>query len=142
MGGNTSGSPVELDFEFTVNYDQDQGNTIRKVVGELTYPKIDADCTDITPGEGNNCRAKLDLHAFNEEDEEATNTSNTGVDQREDGDCNSDDNDCVHLTLSSYLFTDSESDSTYGEGDWTIKIRNNRVHDLQVESLVIRLVYK
>ena len=142
MGGNTSGSPVELDFEFTVNYDQDQGNTIRKVVGELTYPKIDADCTDITPGEGNNCRAKLDLHAFNEEDEEATNTSNTGVDQREDGDCNSDDNDCVHLTLSSYLFTDSESDSTYGEGDWTIKIRNNRVNDLQVESLVIRLVYK
>ena len=75
----TSGSPVELDSEFTVNYDQDQGNTIRKVVGELTYPKIDADCTDITPGEGNNCRAKLDLHAFNEEDEEATNTSNTGV---------------------------------------------------------------
>ena len=142
MGGNNSGDPIELDFEFTVHYDQDIGNTIRKVVGELTYPKIDSDCTDITPGEGNNCRAKLDLHAFNEEDEEATNTSNTALDQRDDGNCNSDDNDCVHLTLSSYLFTDSESDSTYGDGEWTMKIRNNRVNDLQVESIVIRLVYK
>lgn len=138
MGGNTSGNAVTLDFDLNVVYDKDNGNTIRKAVGELTYPKIDGDCTNIGT---NNCRAKLDVYAFNEEDEEASNTSDTGLDQRSDGDdCNEDDNDCVFLTLSSYMFTDTES--TYGDGDWVMQIRNEKINDLQVESFIIRLHYK
>ena len=138
MGGNTSGNAVTLDFDLNVVYDKDNGNTIRKAVGELTYPKIDGDCTNIGT---NNCRAKLDVYAFNEEDEEATNTSDTGLDQRSDGDdCDEDDNDCVFLTLSSYMFTDTES--TYGDGDWVMQIRNEKINDLQVESFIIRLHYK
>ena len=139
MGGNTSGNAVTLDFDLNVVYDKDNGNTIRKAVGELTYPKIDGDCTNI--GGTNNCRAKLDVYAFNEEDEEASNTSDTGLDQRSDGDdCDEDDNDCVFLTLSSYMFTDTES--TYDDGDWTFQIRNEKINDLQVESFIIRLHYK
>lgn len=135
MGGNTSGNAVTLDFDLNVVYDKDNGNTIRKAVGELTYPKIDGDCTNIGT---NNCRAKLDVYAFNEEDEEASNTSDTGLDQRSDGDdCDEDDNDCVFLTLSSYMFTDTES--TYGDGDWVMQIRNEKINDLQVESFIIRL---
>ena len=138
MGGNTSGNAVTLDFDLNVVYDKDNGNTIRKAVGELTYPKIDGDCTNIGT---NNCRAKLDVYAFNEEDEEASNTSDTGLDQRSDGDdCDEDDNDCVFLTLSSYMFTDTES--TYDDGDWTFQIRNEKINDLQVESFIIRLHYK
>jgi PKD repeat protein len=138
MGGNTSGNAVTLDFDLNVVYDKDNGNTIRKAVGELTYPKIDGDCTNIGT---NNCRAKLDVYAFNEEDEEASNTSDTGLDQRSDGDdCDEDDNDCVFLTLSSYMFTDTES--TYGDGDWVMQIRNEKFNDLQVESFIIRLHYK
>ena len=60
MGGNTSGNAVTLDFDLNVVYDKDNGNTIRKAVGELTYPKIDGDCTNIGT---NNCRAKLDVYA-------------------------------------------------------------------------------
>jgi PKD repeat protein len=138
MGGNTSGNAVTLDFDLNVVYEKDNGNTIRKAVGELTYPKIDGDCTNIGT---NNCRAKLDVYAFNEEDEEASNTSDTGLDQRSDGDdCDEDDNDCVFLTLSSYMFTDTES--TYGDGDWVMQIRNEKINDLQVESFIIRLHYK
>ena len=138
MGGNTSGNAVTLDFDLNVVYDKDNGNTIRKAVGELTYPKIDGDCTNIGT---NNCRAKLDVYAFNEEDEEASNTSDTGLDQRSDGDdCDEDDNDCVFLTLSSYMFTDTES--TYGDGDWVMQIRNEKINDLQVEAFIIRLHYK
>jgi PKD repeat protein len=138
MGGNTSGNAVTLDFDLNVVYDKDNGNTIRKAVGELTYPKIDGDCTNIGT---NNCRAKLDVYAFNEEDEEASNTSDTGLDQRSDGDdCDEDDNDCVFLTLSSYMFTDTES--SYGDGDWVMQIRNEKINDLQVESFIIRLHYK
>ena len=139
MGGNTSGNAVTLDFDVKVVYDKDNGNTIRKLVGELTYPKVDGDCEQF-PG-ATNCRAKLDIHALNEDDEEASNTSETGLDQRDDGDdCNDDDNDCVFLTLSSYMFTDTES--TYDDGEWTMQIRNEKVNDLQVESFIIRLHYK
>ncbi len=140
MGGNTSGNAQTLDFDFQVVYDKDNGNTIRKLVGELTYPKVDGDCTSAFPG-ATNCRAKLDIYAFNEDDEEASNTSETGLDQRSDGDdCNEDDNDCVFLTLSSYMFTDTES--TYNDGDWTLQVRNEKINDLQVESFIIRLHYK
>ena len=137
MGGNTSGNAQTLDFDVSIVYDKDKGNTIRKAVGELTYPQIDDGCFD--PGAGN-CRAKLDIYAINEEDEEASNTSERGLDQRTDGDCDEDNNDCVHLTLSSYMFTDTES--TYGDGEWIFQIRNDKVNDLQVESFIIRLHYR
>ena len=137
MGGNTSGSGVELDFDVKISYDRDNGNTIRKVVAELTYPQQDDDCQAVFGT--NNCRAKLDTYAYNEEDDEAGNTSNVGLDQRDDGDDCDDSNDCVFLTMSSYLFGDGEN--TYGDGDWTFKIKNDKVNDLQVESFIIRLVY-
>ena len=137
MGGNTSGSGVELDFDVKISYDRDSGNTIRKVVAELTYPQQDDDCQTL-PGT-NNCRAKLDTYAYNEEDDEAGNTSNVGLDQRDNGDDCDDSNDCVFLTMSSYLFGDGEN--TYGDGDWTFKIKNDKPNDLQVESFIIRLVY-
>ena len=138
MGGNTSGNGVELDFDVTISYDRDTGNTIRKAVAELTYPQQDGDCTNI-PGT-NNCRAKLDIYAYNEDDDEAANTSNIGLDQRNNGDdCDEENNDCVFLTMSSYIFGDG--DTTYGDGDWTFKIKNDKQNDLQVESFIIRLVY-
>tara|TARA_B110000879_G_scaffold152400_1_gene197287 strand:+ start:163 stop:1332 length:1170 start_codon:yes stop_codon:yes gene_type:complete len=137
MGGNTSGSGVELDFDVKISYDRDNGNTIRKVVAELTYPQQDDDCQAVFGT--NNCRAKLDTYAYNEEDDEAGNTSNVGLDQRDNGDDCDDSNDCVFLTMSSYLFGDGEN--TYGDGDWTFKIKNDKANDLQVESFVIRLVY-
>ena len=137
MGGNTSGSGVELDFDVKISYDRDNGNTIRKVVAELTYPQQDDDCQAVFGT--NNCRAKLDTYAYNEEDDEAGNTSNVGLDQRDNGDDCDDSNDCVFLTMSSYLFGDGEN--TYGDGDWTFKIQNDKQNDLQVESFIIRLVY-
>ena len=137
MGGNTSGNAQTLDFDVNIVYDKDQGNTIRKAVGELTYPQIDDGCIELGAG---NCRAQLDIYAINEEDEEASNTSSKALDQRTDGDCDEDNNDCVHLTLSSYMFTDTES--TYGDGEWVFQIRNEKVNDLQVESFVIRLHYR
>ncbi len=138
MGGNTSGNAQTLDFDVNIVYDKDKGNTIRKAVGELTYPKIDGPpCIETNAG---NCRAKLDIYAFNEEDEEASNTSGKALDQRADGDCDEDNNDCVHLVLSSYMFTDTES--TYGDGEWVFQIRNEKVNDLQVESFIIRLHYR
>ena len=144
MAGNTSANSEpnsELDFDVTISYDKDTGNTIRKVVAELTYPQQDDDCLDGVPGEESNCRAQLEIFAFNEDDDEGGNTANTGLDQRDDGEDCDEENDCVHLVMSSYLFGDAENDNTYGDGDWTFDIRNDKRNTLQVESFVIRLVY-
>ena len=137
IGGNNSGNPAELDFDTFINYDKDKGNTIVKAQVEIEYPKEDGDCTAL-PG-ANNCRAELDLYAYNEEDEEAANTTSTDVESRDDGDCG-DDQDCIHLKLSGYMFADTES--TYGDGEWTMKIRNDRVNDFNIDQFVIRLYYK
>ena len=75
----------------------------------------------------------------NEEDEEAGNTSSTELESRDDGDCD-EDQDCLHLKLSGYMFSDTES--TYGDGDWTMTIQNDRINDFRVDQFVIRLYYK
>jgi hypothetical protein len=87
----------------------------------------------------NNCRAQLDVYAYNEEGEEADNTTKTDRDSREDGNCDA-DQDCIHLRLSGYMFSDTES--TFGDGEWTMKIQNDRINDFVVDQFVIRLYYK
>ena len=135
IGGNNSNNPIDIEFSFPVTQDQDSGNTIRKAIGELVYLKDDADCTNV-PG-ANNCRAKLDLYGFNSTDEEAGNTSALGLDQRQYGDCDS-DTDCVWLQFTgSYHFSESQ----WKDDEWTMTLRNEKVNDLEVESLVIRLLY-
>jgi hypothetical protein len=136
IGGNTSNNPVDIEFAFPVTQDTDSGNTIRRAVGELVYLKDDADCTNV-PG-ANNCRAKLDLYGFNSTDEEAGNTSAIGLEQRQNGDCSS-DTDCVWLQFTgSYHFSENQ----WKDDEWTMTLRNEKVNDLEVESLIIRLVYK
>ena len=138
IGGNTSNNAVDIDFTFQVSQDIDSSNTIRRAAGELVYLKEDPDCTDIVPGEGSNCRAKLDLFGFNSTDEEAGNTSAIGVDQRSSGDCDS-DTDCVWLQFTgSYHFSESQ----WKDGEWTMTIRNEMVYDLPIESMTIKLLYK
>ena len=136
IAGNNSNSPIDIDFSFPASQDLDSGNTIRRAVGELVYLKEDGDCTNV-PG-ANNCRAKLDLYGFNSTDEEAGNTSAMGLDQRQSGDCDS-DTDCVWLQFTgSYHFSETQ----WKDGEWTMTLRNEKVNDLEVESLTIRLVYK
>jgi len=137
IGGNSTSGAAEIDFDALINYDKDVGNTIRKVVVELEYPQQDDDW--IGGGSSSQNRNKLDIFAYNEEDEEASNTTDTAVDSRDQGDCD-DDQDCVHLTISSYMFTDT--DSTYGDGEWTLSIKNERWNDIAVDQFVIRLFYK
>ncbi len=72
--------------------------------------KFDLIILDIMmPGDGNNCRVKIDLYGFNSTDEEAGNTSNIGVEQRSHGSDCDDDTDCVWLQFTgSYHFSESQ----------------------------------
>jgi hypothetical protein len=38
------------------------------------------------------------------------------------------------------MFSDTET--TYGDGEWTMKVKNDRVNDFVVDRFVIRLYYK
>jgi len=135
---STSQQPSQLDFDFTVHYDQDEGNTVRKVVGKLMYPAKDEPCL---PGAA--CQGRIDLVSFNEEDDQATTTEPTDDAQYDSRDSNCDsDKHCVEMTLSSYLFTDSDSDSTYGDGEWTMSVSNNETYTQQVDHFMLLLIYK
>ena len=134
IGGSSANNPVDMDFTFSVTQNSDSGNTIRRAVGELVYPNTDSDC--VVGAES--CRPKLDLFGFNDTDEEAGNTSETPLDQRQAGDCSS-SNDCVWLQFTgSYHFENSQ----WKDGDWTMTLRNEKWNDLEIESLTIRLIYK
>ena len=134
IGGNTSNSAVDINFDMPVVYDKDSGNTIRKAIGKLVYPQQD---DDWVVGGGNNNNNVLDLYAFNEEDDEVANTTATTDDQRDEDDCDG-DSYCVNLLLSSYMMTDT----TNGDGEWTLTLRNERFNDVQVTSLGIFLEYR
>ena len=137
IGRSTSGTPTQIGYGFYVNYDQDSENTIYKVVGDLMYPQQDEPC--LIDGQ---CPGELDLVAFNEEDEEAQSTvpsDNSAYKTRDGGDCDS-EKYCVDMTISGYQFRDS--DTTYGDGEWTMKVSNNRTVEQQVDSFFLRLVYK
>ncbi|MDP6869879.1 MAG: PKD domain-containing protein [Candidatus Poseidoniaceae archaeon] len=138
IGGGSGNNPTDMEFKFSVTQDVDNGNTIRRSIGELIYPKEDSDCIDTCPGDCNNCRAKIDIFGYNSTDEEIANTSETGLDQRTAGDCD-DSTDCVWLQFTgSYHFSESQ----HKDGEWTYIIRNEMVNDLEIESFAIRLVYK
>ena len=136
IGRRSTQGPTQIDYDFTVNYDQDAGNTIRKVVADLMYPQRDEPCVF------GDCTGKLDLVAFNEEEEEAQNTEpsdDSAYETRDGGDCDS-EKYCITMTLSSYVFTDT--DNTFGAGEWTMMVSNNETADQQVDSFFLRLVYK
>ena len=138
IGSSPGQDPTDIEFKLPVTQDVDNGNTIRRALGELEYPKEDDDCWDAVPGEESNCRAQIDIYGFNATDEEAGNTSATGLDQRTAGDCD-DSNDCVWLQFTgSYHFSESQ----FKDGEWTFIIRNEKANDFQIESFTIRLVYK
>ena len=136
QGGST---PTSIDFDFDVNYEDNGGgtNTVRKVVGKLMYPAQDSPCF------AGDCQGRLDLEAHNQDDEGPSSTApaeNSGYDSR-DSNCDNEKH-CVELTLSSYIFTDSEADSTYGDGPWTMNVLNNETYDQQVDRFMLLLIYK
>ena len=48
------------------------------------------------------------------------------------------DDYCLSLPLSSYLMTDT----THGDGEWTMRIHNDRWNDIKVHQFRIVLEYK
>ena len=136
INGNTSNKAVDLDFEFSVSYNIDSGNKLRRVQAELTYPEHDDDW--VVGSEQS--RNMLDLLAYDSEGEYITGTNQTAPDPdtRNHGDCDDENDDCVWLTVQGFF----ASDSQHGDGAWEMLLRNEKVNDVQVTELVLRILYK
>lgn len=129
-----AGGPGETWFDFTVTFDSDTGNTIKRTEVWLTYPKEDDDW--IAGGSSDSNRNRLDLYVYNDTDEEVGNTSGIELASRTYGDC-SDENDCLEYSVSG-----SRMRSEFDDGDWTVKIYNGNYNDVQVVEFRILLTYK
>ena len=141
MNANNTNNAVDLDFEFPVVYNDENGNTIANAKALLTYPQQDSDCY---LGESA-CRNKLDLWMFSEEqfeddkNEDIANTSGVNATARESGDnCDTDENYCILLDVNGY---EAQADR-HDDGRWTLSIRNEEPRDIEVESLIFVIQYK
>jgi len=136
INGNTSNKAVDLDFEFSVSYNTESNNKLRRIQAELTYPEHDDDW--VVGSEQS--RNQLDLLVFDSEEEYISGTNQTAPDPdtRNHGDCDDENDDCVWLTVSGFY----ASDSHHGDGEWEMLLRNEKVNDVQVTELVLRILYK
>ncbi|MCH2646299.1 MAG: hypothetical protein MKZ53_04955, partial [Candidatus Thalassarchaeum sp.] len=98
---------------------------------KLTSPAEAAD----RPFGGLQTANKLVLFIFNETDEEVANTTGVGDDNRNAGDCQSDDR-CVWLVIGGSTVRGFEP------GTWSVDLQNEKTHNTEVKSLMIELQYR
>ncbi len=123
--------PVIMTWDYPMTYDDSSRNKIRYLRTKLTYPAEDAD----QPFGGVDTENKLDLFLFNSTDEEVANTTGVGDDNRDAGDCQSDDR-CVWLVIG------GSSVRGYQDGTWTVDLQNEKTHNTDVKSFIIELQYR
>lgn len=123
--------PVIMTWDYPVTYDNEGQNKIRYLRTKLTYPAEDAD----QPFGGVDTENKLDLFIYNSTDEEVANTTGVGDDNRDAGDCQSDDR-CVWLVIG------GSTVRGFLDGTWTVDLQNEKTHNTDVKSFMIELQYR
>ena len=123
--------PIIMSWEYPVSYNTETEDKIRYLRLKLIYPKEDDGAGGITVDSEN----ILDIYVYNNTDDEVANTSAIGADNRDAGDCDSDDR-CVWLVLSGSTIRGKLP------GDWTADIQNEKTHNTEVKHFIIELEYR
>ena len=129
-----SPNPVIMTWEYPVSYDQESKDRIRYMRAKLSYPKEDDD----QPGgglPGQTTDNRLDLYMYNSTDEAVSNTSGIENDNRDAGDCGSDEF-CVWMVIG------GSTVRGFLPGDWTVDLENAETHNTEVNEFVIELQYR
>ncbi len=92
----TQPNPVLMTWEYPVSYDQESKDRIRYMRAKLSYPQEDDD--QIAGGIPQTTSNRLDLYMYNSTDEEISNTTGIENDNRDAGDCSSDEY-CVWMVI-------------------------------------------
>jgi len=125
---------VIMTWEYPVTYDQISKDRIRYMRAKLSYPQQDED----QPGgglPGTTTNNRLDLYMYNSTDEEVANTTGIENDNRDAGDCGSEDY-CVWIQIG------GSTVRGFQPGDWTLDLQNSETHNTEVNELIIELQYR
>ncbi|MDC3309827.1 PKD domain-containing protein [Candidatus Poseidoniales archaeon] len=123
--------PIIMSWEYPVSYNTETDDRIRYLRIKLIYPKEDDGAGGITVDSEN----ILDIYVYNNTDDEVANTSAIGADNRDAGDCDSDDH-CVWMVISGSTIRGKLP------GDWTADIQNEKTHNTEVKHFIIELQYR
>lgn len=126
--------PIIMTWEFPLTYDEDSKDRIRYARAKLAYPKEDDDQIGGGIG-GTTTNNKLDLYMYNSTDEEVANTTGIENDNRDAGDCDSEDY-CVWMVIG------GSTVRGFQPGQWTIDLENAETHTTKVNHLIIELQYR
>tara|TARA_B100000900_G_scaffold406820_1_gene418462 strand:- start:7765 stop:8973 length:1209 start_codon:yes stop_codon:yes gene_type:complete len=123
--------PIIMTWEYPLTYDSETNDKIRYLRLKLIYPKEDDGAGGITVDSEN----ILDIYVYNSTDDEVANTTAIGPDNRDAGDCDSDDR-CVWMVIS--------GSTVRGKlpGQWTADIQNEKTHNTEIKHFIIELEYR
>jgi PKD repeat protein len=123
--------PIIMTWEYPLTYDSETNDRIRYLRIKLIYPQEDDGAGGITVDSEN----ILDIYVYNSTDDEVANTSAIGPDNRDAGDCDSDDH-CVWMVIS--------GSTVRGKlpGQWTADIQNEKTHNTEIKHFIIELEYR
>tara|TARA_B100000586_G_scaffold152173_1_gene110563 strand:- start:66 stop:1148 length:1083 start_codon:yes stop_codon:yes gene_type:complete len=127
-------NPVIMTWEYPLSYDEESKDRIRYMRVKLSYPKQDDD----QPGgglPGTSTNNKLDLYMYNSTDDEVANTTGIENDNRDAGDCDSDDY-CLWMVIG------GSTVRGFLPGQWTVDLENAETHNTEVNALIIELEYR
>lgn len=126
-------NPVIMTWEYPLSYDEESKDRIRYMRVKLSYPKQDDDQPlGGAPGTTNN---KLDLYMYNSTDDEVANTTGIENDNRDAGDCDSDDY-CLWMVIG------GSTVRGFLPGQWTVDLENAETHNTEVNEFIIELQYR
>ena len=126
--------PITMTWNFPVTYDDESKDRIRYLRLKVDYPKEDDDQLGGGIG-GTTTNNKLDIYLYNSTDEEISNTTGIGNDNRNAGDCGSNDY-CVWMVVG------GSTVRGFLPGDWTADLVNEETHTTKVNYFIVELQYR
>ncbi len=126
--------PITMTWDFPVTYDEDGKDRIRYLRVKVDYPQEDDDqAGGGIPGTTTD--NKLDIYLYNSTDEEISNTTGIGNDNRNAGDCGGDDY-CVWMVVG------GSTVRGFLPGEWTADLVNEETHTTKVNYFIVELQYR
>ena len=126
--------PITMTWNFPVTYDDESKDRIRYLRMKVDYPQEDDDQIGGGIG-GTTTNNKLDIYLYNSTDEEISNTTGIGNDNRNAGDCGSNDY-CVWMVVG------GSTVRGFLPGDWTADLMNEETHTTKVNYFIVELQYR
>jgi len=121
--------PITMTWNFPVTYDDESKDRIRYLRIKVDYPRVDEEPP--RPDLDN----KLDIYLYNSTDEEISNTTGIGNDNRNAGDCSNNDY-CVWMVVG------GSTVRGFLPGDWTADLVNEETHNTEVNYFIVELQYR